>query len=197
MSLLRFLLFAVALAFSAMGPGAVGSALAQSPPPRAVPPPQQFDYPHSGNSTPDATTSCPSSSPPLPIWDYGDVADNVKAMARATNSYLQNCHCPDAACVADALDNFAAALAAVGPRLPPQVADLPFVVRQAARKIRVARTAAQAHAAIHEAIATISAKLKLLRVDDPDARSDGARSANFINGTLSVADLELTRISGI
>jgi hypothetical protein len=140
---------------------------------------------------------CASGPPNLPIWNAGDVADNVKAMSKATSYYLENCHCPDATCVADALDNYAAALEAIGPRLPPAVADLPAIVRRAARKVRAARSISQARAAIGEAEHTIQAKLQLLEVTDPDTRSDSFRSARFTGDLLSVANVSLVRVAGL
>jgi hypothetical protein len=141
--------------------------------------------------------SCASGAPSLPLWNAGDVADNIKAMSKATKYYLENCHCPDTGCVADALDNYAAALEALGPRLPPAVADLPMIVRRAARKVRAARSISQARAAIGEAEHVIQAKLQLLEVADPDARSDSIRSARFTGDVLSVADVSLVRVAGL
>ena len=141
--------------------------------------------------------TCASGPPDLQVWNAGDVADNVKAMSKTTKYYLENCHCPDVACVADALDNYAAALEALGPRLPPAVADLPAIVRRAARKVRAARSISQARAAIGEAEHVIQAKLKLLEVADPDARSDSIRSARFTGDMLSIADVSLVRVAGL
>ena len=151
---------------------------------------------HSASLAPQGD-ACASGVPSLPIWNAGDVADNVKAMSKATSYYLENCHCPDATCVADALDNYAAALEAIGPRLPPAVADLPAIVRGAARKVRAARSISQARAAIGEAEHTIQAKLQLLQVADPDTRSDSFRSARFTGDMLSVANVSLVRVAGL
>ena len=151
---------------------------------------------HSASLSPQGD-SCASGAPTLPIWNAGDVADNVKAMAKTTKYYLENCHCPEVTCVADALDNYAAALEAIAPRLPPAVADLPAIVRRAARKVRAARSISQARAAIGEAEHVILAKLQLLEVADPDTRSDSIRSARFTGDVLSVADVSLVRVAGL
>ena len=47
----------------------------------------------------------------------------MKALSRATESYIRNCGCATQACIADALDKYAEALAQVTPRLPPQLQD--------------------------------------------------------------------------
>ena|SRR5579863_724296 len=192
MSLSRSVLFAAALAF-----GAVGFGLAQS----RVPQPAQPESGNGSHSRQDAfrpaVDYCASGLPVLSTWSFGGLAQTVKGMAKETNRYLENCHCPDAECVAEALDNLAGALQEIGPQLPPQVADLPTIVLEAARKVRAARTRAQVHAAIGAAIATLNAKIKLLTVDDPDARSDGVRSAKYVEGSLTVAEVALTRVSGL
>jgi len=159
-------------------------------------PGQEAGGSHTASLSPQGD-SCASGAPRLPIWNTGDVANNVKAMAKATSYYLENCHCPDATCVADALDNYAAALEAIGPRLPPAVADLPAIVRRAAGKVRAARSISQARAAIGEAERTIQAKLQLLEVADPDTRSDSFRSARFTGDMLSVASVSLVRVAGL
>ena len=150
-----------------------------------------------GDRSASPSDVCSSGAPALPIWNAGDVADSVKAMSKTTKYYLENCRCPDTACVADALDNYAAALEAIGPRLPPAVADLPAIVRRAARKVRAARSISQARAAIGAAEHVIQAKLRLLEVADPDARSDSIRSARFTDDVLSAADVSLVRVAGL
>ena len=52
----------------------------------------------------------------------------MKALSRATESYIRNCGCATQACIADALDKYAEALAQVAPRLPPQLQNEASVV---------------------------------------------------------------------
>ena len=82
------------------------------------------------------------SLPTLPT--FGEAGDAVKALSRATEFYIRNCGCATQACIADALDKYAEALAQVAPRLPPQLQDEANVVAQAARRVRAARTKAEA-----------------------------------------------------
>ena len=48
-------------------------------------------------------------TPPM----FGEAGDAVKALSRATESYIRNCGCATQACIADALDKYAEALAQV------------------------------------------------------------------------------------
>ena len=178
-------------------------------PPATTPPAatQQASDPdnpqHGGNGAPlagnaaQADASCPPGGGVLPTYAFGGVGNTVKAISKAAQTYLRNCHCPDPRCIADVLDNYAAALEAIAPSLPPQAADLPAIVRKAARQVRAARTVAQAHAVLRQVAVVLQAKLKLLTVDDPDARSDAARSTLFVRDTFAVADVALKRVNGL
>ncbi len=183
---------------------APSSAPAPAPSSAPVQPSDPSNPQHSGNGVPLAgngaalaDAACPAGGPVLPTWSFGGVGNTVKAMSKATQNYLRNCHCPDPRCIADALDSYAAALEAIAPSLPPQAADLPAIARKAARQVRAARTLAQAHAALHQAVAELQAKLKLLTIDDPDARSDAVRSTLFVRDTFNVANVALTRVNGL
>lgn len=92
---------------------------------------------------------------------------------------------------------FARAIETFGPQLPPEDADLPQIVRRAAARLRTARNAREAHAALAEAAKAARAHVALFRVDDPDARSDGARAATYVADTLDVAAVSLSRVSGL
>ena len=144
-----------------------------------------------------AAQACGSGGLDFQVMGFGGVAQNVKAVSKAAKYYLENCHCPTATCIADVLDKYADALDALGPQLPPQVADLPAIVRRSAQNVRAARSLSQARAAVGVAIATIDAKLKLLTVSDPDARDEGVRSTRYVADTLTVAQVSLTRVSGL
>ena len=77
------------------------------------------------------------------------------------------------------------------------VADLPAIVRRSAQNVRAARTLTAARTAVKVAIATIDAKLKLLTVADADARDPTVRSAHYVADALNVAEVSLTRVSGL
>ena len=130
-------------------------------------------------------------------WALAASRRNVKAVSKAAKYYLENCHCPTASCIADVLDRYADALDALGPQLPPQVADLPAIVRRSARKLRAARSLVAGARRGQRRDRYDHAKLKLLTVADPDARDEGVRSARYVADTLNVAEVSLTRVSGL
>jgi hypothetical protein len=134
------------------------------------------------------------SLPTLPT--FGEAGDDVKALSRATESYIRNCGCATQACVADALDKYAEALAKVTPRLPPQLQDEANVVAQAARRVRAARTKAEALHALNDAIAIIHKDVELVKAEDPD-HPRLTRGGDFVAETLNVASLALEKGGGL
>ena len=131
-------------------------------------------------------------TPPM----FGDAADAVKALSRATESYIRNCGCATQACIADALDQYAAALAQVTPRLPPQLQNEAAVVAQAAGRVRAARNKTEALRALHDAIAIIHKDIELVKAEDPD-HPRLTRGGVFVAETLNVASLALEKGGGL
>jgi hypothetical protein len=177
-----------------------GAAFAQDrgPPARGVPagpsgPPS--DGPALGPNSPLSDTCDIGPSLPTPPT-FGEAGDAVKALSRATESYIRNCGCATQDCIANALDRYAEALAQVAPRLPPQLQDAPNVVAQAARRVRAARTKAEALHALHDAIAIIHKDIELVRAEDPD-HPRLTRGGDFVAETLNVASLALEKGGGL
>lgn len=127
----------------------------------------------------------------------GDAGDAVKVLSRATEHYLQECACASQTCVADALDRYAEALAAIAPRLPRQLRDMPNIVARAARRVRAARTPAAAVAALKQAITVIHKDIALIEAEDAEAYRRDTRGGNFVAETLTVASLSLERGGGL
>jgi hypothetical protein len=127
----------------------------------------------------------------------GAVGDAVKALSKATQSYIRDCGCTSQACIADALDKYAAALAQAAPGLPPQLQNSADIVATAARRVRVARTKTEAVKALHDAIAAIHKDITLVRAEDPDNYQRQTRGGDFIVETLSVATLSLESGGGL
>jgi hypothetical protein len=179
-------------------PTTTGNPPAPAPPATAPAPasPMQPSQGHSNREAAAPLDSCSAGPPNEPAWGVS-TANAIKATAKATQHYLQQCHCPDYACVANALDAFADAVETFGPNLPREDADLPQIVRRAAARLRTAKNAREAHAALAEAAKAARAHVALFRVDDPDARSDGARAATYVADTLDVAAVSLSRVSGL
>ncbi|MGD0186215.1 MAG: hypothetical protein ABSC25_13325 [Roseiarcus sp.] len=146
---------------------------------------------------PDAADACggglvlPQPSP------FGDAGDAVKALSRATQRYISQCQCVTRTCIADALDQYAEALTAIAPRLPPELRDMPSVVAQAASNVRTARTKAQAVQAIHAAIAIIHKDMSLVRAEDPQQLGRETRGGLFVVDTLNAASLSLEKAGGL
>jgi hypothetical protein len=170
-----------------------GSAFAQQRgPSHAAPPAPHFHdlLPNTSPEACDAGLSLPT--PPT----FGDAADAVKEMSKATEAYIRNCHCATQVCIADALDQYAQALALVAPRLPPHLQNAAGIVATAAGRARVARTKAEAVRAIHDAIAAIHKDIDLVKAEDPDdARA--TRGGDFVADTLTVASLALEKGGGL
>ena len=141
----------------------------------------------------DSSSSCGGGlelpSPPA----SGDVGDAVKVLSRATEHYLQQCACASQACVADALDKYAEALAVIAPRLPRQLRDMPNIVARAARRVRASRTPAAAGAALGQAITVIHKEIALIQAEDADTYRRETRGGDFVAETLTVASLSLER----
>jgi len=138
----------------------------------------------------DAGLSLPS--PPT----FGDAGDAVKEMSEATQTYIRSCHCSTQLCIADALDQYAQALALVAPRLPPHLQNAAGIVATAAGRARVARTKAEAVRALHDAIAAIHKDIELVKAEDPDD-SSLTRGGDFVADTLNVASLALEKGGGL
>ena len=132
--------------------------------------------------------------PALPTFQEG--GDAVKALSRATESYIRNCGCATQDCIANALDKYAEALAQVAPRLPPQLQNEASVVAEAARRVRAARTKAEAQRALHDAIAIIHKDIELVKAEDPD-HPRLTRGGDFVAETLNVASLALEKGGGL
>jgi hypothetical protein len=145
----------------------------------------------------DASVGCGGGLELAAPSPFGDAGDAVKALSRATQRYIKQCECVSQQCIADALDKYAEALAAVAPRLPPELQDMPNVVARAAHRVRVARTKAEAVKALHEAIAVIHKDISLIRAEDPATQQRETRSGDFVADTLNVASLSLEKAAGL
>lgn len=152
---------------------------------------------HGGNGPSAAPQDSCAVGPTLPVLPmFSEAGDDVKALSRATESYIRNCGCATQDCIANALDTYAEALAQVTPRLPPQLQDEANVVAQAARRVRAARTKKEALSALHDAIAIIHKDIELVKAEDPD-HPRLTRGGDFVAETLNVASLALEKGGGL
>jgi hypothetical protein len=148
----------------------------------------------------DVRASCASGGPeqlPDPLTYGADVGGAVKAITRATEHIINRCGCDTKECIANALDNYADALARLSPQLPLELRNLPDVVATAARRVRAAHTSRQAVQALNVAVAAVHKTIALLRADDPATLKAETREGAFVAETLQVASIKLERASGI
>jgi hypothetical protein len=167
------------------------------PPPPPAPTTPNIPAPAIMNQQSQTTGACGVGLELAPAPEAGDVGDAVNDLSAATQKYIKDCQCASQQCVADALDKYAEALAAIAPRLPPRLRNLPSVVAQAARRVRAARTKAQAVQAINAAIAVIHKDMTLVRAEDAETRQRETRSGALVADTLNVASLSLEKGGGL
>jgi hypothetical protein len=129
------------------------------------------------------------------IFGFGDSSQAAGAAATAAQTAIGQCR--DATCVADALDNYAAALNSLYPPLPVGLRKLPGIVARAAQRVRHAETRAQATRALKSAIAEVHKTLTLLRADDPIVLKVETREAALVTQTLAVAENKLEKAVGL
>jgi len=121
----------------------------------------------------------------------------VAALSQATRDYIEECRCDTQQCLADALDEYSKALAVVAPRLPKPLRNLPKIVAEAARHVRVAKTKAEAVAALDHAIAAIHKDISLVRSEEVGTTARDARSGELVAGTLNAASAALVNSGGL
>jgi hypothetical protein len=146
---------------------------------------------------PGAAGSSGNGGPPPRSTVYSGGRQGVLALSRSAEAAIGQCSQDDPICIADALDVYAAELRNLSPPLAPELQTLPDIVSRAARRVRQARTRAQATAAIKVAIAEVHKTIALLKADDPIIVKAETRQGAFVAETLAVADDKLEKASGL
>jgi hypothetical protein len=77
--------------------------------------------------------------------------------------------------------------------LPKELQEAPVVVARAARRVRFAKTKAEAITALNQAAALIHKDIALVSAGDSDMQQLRTRSAAFVVDTLDVASLALEK----
>ena len=134
-------------------------------------------------------------APNAPV--YNEVDSSIKSITRGAEPAIDECDNRDFRCIADVLDNYAAALREIAPQLPPAMRNLPDIVARAARRVRVARTRQEAIQAVKVAIDAVRKSIALLKADDPVALNRATRAGSFVAETLQVADNKLEKAVGL
>jgi len=100
-------------------------------------------------------------------------------------------------CVGDALAVYADKLEDIAPILPEKMRSAPAALKAAAKKVRAAKTKAEASAAIKAVKAEVHKEIALLKADDPVVQTIATREAGQIAKTLDVADAKLEKAVGL
>jgi hypothetical protein len=100
-------------------------------------------------------------------------------------------------CVGDVLSTYADKLEEVAPILPQRMRSLPVLLKATAKKVRSAKTKAEAVAALAAATGEVRKTIALLKADDPAVRSIGVRESGQIAQTLNVAEEKLEKAVGL
>ena len=101
-------------------------------------------------------------------------------------------------CIPDALDAYADQLEKILPQLPPAARNLPTIIHEAARKMRSAKSPAEANRYVLDAIAQVKKSIVLLHAVDNDARVQLGREVdNQAIGVLQNASVQLERVAGL
>jgi hypothetical protein len=145
-----------------------------------------------GSSSGGAGTHSPTS-----VTSDPDPVSAVQAASQAADAAIGLCEEKTRRCIANALDDYATALRALAPRLPPEFRELPIIVERAATKVRTARTKKEAVAAVTDAIAAVHKSIALLKADDPVALRAETRAGSLVIETLQVADDKLQKAVGL
>ena len=124
-------------------------------------------------------------------------ATSLAALSGQTQNAINGCGAEAPECIADALDEYAAALQQMAPQLPPQLRSLPTIVATAASRVRFSRNPRQAIQAVRIAIAAVHKSIALLRADDPVTLKAATREGALVAATLQVADDKLERAIGL
>lgn len=100
-------------------------------------------------------------------------------------------------CVGDVLAVYAEKLEDAAPILPGKMRSIPVVLKATAKKVRAAKTRAEAASAIATATAEVHKAIALLKADDPVVRSIATREAGQISQTLDLAGDKLEKAAGL
>jgi hypothetical protein len=85
----------------------------------------------------------------------------------------------------------------LAPNLPPQLRSLPAIVAKAAKKVRAAKSTAEAVRAVKSAIAQVHKTISLLKADDSATRQTVTRDGALVVETLQVASDKLEKAVGL
>ena len=100
-------------------------------------------------------------------------------------------------CLSNALDSFAKAIDGPNLDLPRPLRGVSAVIREAARKVRVARSFEEARSAVRTAVAEVRKAIALIRADDPAVASAQVQQGDRIANALGSVETRLARAVGL
>ncbi len=136
--------------------------------------------------------------PPLPDPNrFADPDTALRAISNSLQNYFRRCQNPTQSTIADALEEYAAKLQVLAPRLPPALRNVPAIIAEGARRARAARSPAEAVAVLRQTVAAVHKEISLVLSDDPETRSREVRDGDVIAGALGSATVALVNSGGL
>ena len=161
--------------------------------------PAQTEYDVGGYEQvlPHFTVAC-DEPPPLPDPNrFGDPDQALRAISQSLENYFRRCQNLTQATIADALDEYAAKLKILAPRLPPALRNVPAIVAEGARRVRAARSRSEAIAVLHQTVAAIHKEIALVLSEDPQTRGRELRDGDVVAGALDRTSVALVNSGGL
>jgi hypothetical protein len=131
------------------------------------------------------------------VSDTTDATGVVESISAQAAAAANQCDYETPYCLADVLDNYAAALERIAPLLPPRLRVVPSIIARAASQVRESRSRAEAVHAVKAAIAEVHKTIALIKADDPVTRKIETRESALVVETLRVADNKLEKAVGL
>ena len=123
--------------------------------------------------------------------------DELAVASASAQDAINQCGIETPSCVADALDAYADALEKLAPQLPPRLRTLPAIIRNAAKRVRVAKTMSEAGRIVKAAISEVRKVIALQIADDRASAKVATRDGGLVVETLRVADVKLESATGL
>jgi hypothetical protein len=100
-------------------------------------------------------------------------------------------------CLSNGLEQFAAALDPIAPKLPEALRTLPTQLREASRKVKAAKTKEEARAVVAKVIADVRKSIDFVRADDPTTVAFATRTGGLAADVLASVDAKIEKCAGI
>jgi filamentous hemagglutinin family protein len=161
--------------------------------------PSQTEYDVGGYEQviPRFTVAC-DAPPSLPDPNrFSDPDAALRAISQSLEDYFKRCQNPSQSTIADALDEYAAKLRILAPRLPPALRNVPAIVAEGARRVRAARSRTEVAAALRQTVAAVHKEIALVLSEDPETRGRELRDGDVVAGALDRTSVALVNSGGL